>query len=833
MSVSQKVSSPMRTNSLIRILLLLVCYWTTSGMFSNARAEARESAGSLLQRDGADTIDFGTEVKPILSDKCYFCHGPDAGERHADLRLDVPPEEQGGISAIVPGSRDESLMWQRINDRDSPMPPVESRKSLTASQIEILGRWIDQGANYEAHWAYAPISRPVPPDIDDNGWGQNDIDRFLYHEMQRHNLSPSPEAYPTQLLRRVCLDLTGLPPTTEIVAAYLADPSDQAYRQVVEKLIDSPRFGEHWAAWWLDLVRYGDSVGFHGDQPISVWPYRDWVIQAFNTGMPFDEFTRLQLAGDLLETDSETKKEIDHRLFASAYNRLGPVTAEGGAQQAEYKTIYAADRVANFGEVWLASSIGCARCHDHKYDPFTSADFYSLAAVFEDIDHPIVSSDKANPHWGPFRFIPQDDEQSALIADVDREYYALLRKYPEAGPYETWRVSRGAGNPPPHDASWSGKVKSFIEKRNALAEKVPYGLITRKLPKPRPVKFLSRGNWLDDSGPIMEPRAPEFLGGFAKTGQKFNRLDLANWLFEPDNSLPARVVVNRLWAKFFGRGISTNTLDFGNQGDPPTHRQLLDHLAVKFREEGWDIRRVMKAIVLSRAYRQSSNQDPPLVRVDPENKWFARQSRSRLSAEILRDQVLAVSGLLTNKLRGPSVFPYQPSGHWNSLNFPKRKYPQSSGSDLYRRSIYTWVQRTFPHPAMTVFDAPNRESCTAMRPESNTPLQSLALLNEPLNVEAARNLAQRTMQAESGQHARFEAMFLSVLQRQPFVFEEERIQELFSSQRTYFESYPDRAEALCRVGDSRVNQSLQYTELAAYTAVGRVLLNLHEFVSKP
>lgn len=810
----------------VRILFLTFCL---AAIVLPVAAEPKDEAASKSTE--VTEVDFATQVKPILSDKCFFCHGPDANHRSADLRLDLPPESSDDNWAIAAGDREESLAWERINDSDDPMPPVKSHKVLSAKEIDILGRWIDQGAPYLTHWAYAPIEQREAPAVSDDGWSRGKIDKFVLDKMQRQRLKPSPQAAPAKLLRRLYLDLIGLPPSPAEVKAFLADPSDDAYQQVVDRLLNDPRFGEHWAAWWLDLVRYADSVGFHGDQPRSVWAYRDWVVSALNAGMPFDEFTRLQLAGDLLEVEGELAEEKQQRLFASAYNRLGPVTAEGGAQQGEYRAIYAADRVANFGEVWLGSSTGCARCHDHKYDPFTASDFYSLAAVFEDIDHPLVCNGGANPHWSPYMFCPQDEEQAKLVAEVEDEYNNILSEHSEAGPYQTWTVSRDAGPAPPA-GPWADRIKELFKQRNELAKTVPVALYTRTLPEPRTVKLLPRGNWMDESGPVMQARPPAFLGGESPEAGRFNRLDLANWLFEPDNPLPARVVVNRLWERFFGRGISSNTLDVGNQGEPPTHVELIDWMATEFRQNDWDLRHMMRAMVMSNTYRQSASQTPELVQADPDNKWFARQSAPRLSAEVLRDQALAVSGLLVEQLGGPGVFPYQPDRHWDALNFPKRQYKQSHGDDLYRRSVYSWVQRSFPHPAMTVFDAPNRESCTAERSESNTPLQALTVLNETLNVEAARKLAERVMLEHAEYDQRIAAMFELVLLRRPTEEESVTLRSLHDSQQAHYSAHPSDAEAVCKVGESKPAASIAYEELAAYASIARVVLNLHETLTR-
>lgn len=802
----------------IPALLAVNLAWTVDSFGADA------SEQSVEQRK---EIDFTSDVRPILSDKCFFCHGPDPEERFAELRLDLPPDLQDRDPAIIAGDKEESIVWQRINDREDPMPPIESHKNMTQAEIEIIGQWIDSGAVYEDHWAYAPIKPADPPTVSEGDWSKHAVDRFIYDKLRKQELNPSPRAEPRQLLRRLYLDLVGLPPTPKQIEAFAADPSEQAYAEIVESLLASPRFGEHWAAWWLDLVRFGDSAGFHGDQPRSVWPYRDWVIRGFNDGMKFDTFTRMQLAGDKLED-----QQGDDHLVASAYNRIGPTTAEGGAQQAEYIAIYAADRVANFGEVWLASSIGCARCHDHKYDPFTAADFYSLAAVFADIDQPIISNQHVNPQWSPYAFVPSNDEQKAQIAAVEEKYQTLIEEYPGAGQFESWKHSRDAGAAPPA-GPWKDELIKLADERKELAKSVPYVLVTRSLPKPREVRLLPRGNWLDNSGPVMQPRPPEFLGGEVGVDAPVDRLELADWLFEENNPLTARVVPNRIWEKFFGRGITSNSLDFGNQGQPPTHRELLDYLATEFRNSDWDLRHLMRLMVMSEAYRQTADLTPQLAKVDKSNKWFARQAAKRLSAEVLRDQALAASGLLVNHLGGPSVFPYQPNGHWASLNFPKRKYKASKGDDLYRRSVYTWVQRTFPHPTMTVFDAPNRETCTAGRPKSNTPLQALTMLNEPLYVESARKLAERAMLASEEHDERIAEMFQLVLLRPPTQKEFGTVQSVYDSQASYFAASPESAKAICKVGQSQADASLPAEQLATYTAIGRIVLNLHETVTRP
>ena len=778
----------------------------------------------------SEEIDFAFDVKPILSDKCFHCHGPDAADVQGDLRLDLSPSEQERDPAIVANSREDSLVWRRIIDEDDPMPPEDSHKHLTSEEKEIIGRWIDQGAVYEKHWSYSPIKIPeVPTPKDPDAWARNAVDRFLLEKMQRRGLPPATAAPMATLLRRVYLDLTGLPPTPSQTEAFLKDPSPEAYRAVVDRLLDDPKFGEHWASWWLDLVRYADSVGFHGDQPKPGWIYRDWVVNAFNSNMPFDQFSHWQIAGDLVD-DSSGQKKLQ-AIIGSGYNRLTPETAEFGAQPKEYQAIYAADRVANFGEVWLGSSTGCARCHDHKYDPFTARDFYSLAAVFADVDHPDISQRKPNLHWLPYELVPQNEEQEKQLKPIDEKYKQFIAKYPEAGAWEVWKHSFMAGAEPKL-GDWKADFEKAINERQELAKTIPHISVTRAKTEPRVTRVLDRGNWMDEDGEIASPRPPIFLGGKEEYDHRFTRLDLARWLFEEDNPLTSRVLVNRLWAQFFGRGISSNVLDVGNQGAPPTHRELLDWLSTEFRTSGWNLRHVMRLMVLSQAYQQSSDQTEHQLTADPSNRWFARQTPKRLSAEVLRDQTLFVSGLLVDELGGPSVFPYQPDKHWDALNFPKRKYEVSSGASLYRRSIYTWIQRTFPHPAMTVFDAPNRESCTAERSDSNTPLQSLTTLNETLCIEAARNFAQRAM-VESDEHeARIDSLFLHALQRKPTVKERKIVNLVYRNHKQRYSSKPESADAFCEIGESEVAEGMDKVEVASYAAVARILLNLHELVTR-
>lgn len=783
-------------------------------------------------------LSFNEDIRPILSDKCFFCHGPDRKTREADLRLDLEEPahaDLGGYAAIVPGQRGKSELWLRIIDTDDPMPPKKSHKTLEPAEIELIGRWIDEGGKYETHWAYTALQRPELPVVKDQAWADNAVDRFIRARLEARGIDPSPEATKRELLRRVTFDLTGLPPTPEQADAFLKDDSPNAYEKYVDSLLESPAFGEHLAVWWLDLVRYGDSKGYHGDQPRSAWAYRDWVVQAFNDNMPFDRFTRLQLGGDLMQ--DEPTREM---LIASAYNRLALQTEEGGAQPKEYEAIYNADRVNNFGEVWLGSSIGCAQCHDHKFDPILMEDFYALAAFFADINQPIVSHRSGYGEFSPpYMFVPQDEEQEQLVAEHDKAYRAFVKEHPGAMLVEEHLMSTNPKPPLPGPdgtmPDYGEALKKLLEERAALAKKVPTLIETRALETPRTVRLLHRGNWQDESGPIVEPATPSFLPGppVSDQTQRLNRLDLANWLFEQDNPMPARVVVNRLWGMYFGSPLSINPIDLGSQGRPPTHPELLDWLAVEFVESGWELKHMIRTMVTSKTYKQSANARQDLAEIDPNNtRLFARQTAKRLSAEAVRDVALRVSGLLDDRIGGPAVFPYQPEGHWDPLNFPRRKYPTSTGSDLYRRSLYTWVQRTFPHPLMVSFDATSREVCTGQRINSTTPLQSLALLNAPIFVESARVLAEHVIAHDKADDNRLNYLYTLALARTPRDSERATLMALLEKHREHFKASPEEAQKLASAGEAPVAEGLDPAEVAAWTSVCRVVLNLHETITR-
>ena len=755
-------------------------------------------------------IGFNRDIRPILSENCFACHGPDARKVKAKLRFDVEklakgPAESGAI-AIVPGKPLESELLKRVTATDEfHMPPEETGKKLTKEQISLLTRWIEQGAKWEDHWAFTPIQRPEVPA------GANAVDHFIRAKLKEKNLAMSPEADRTALIRRLNFDLIGLPPTPQEVNDFLGDKSPNAYEKVVDRLLVSPHYGERLAMFWLDLVRYADSVGYHGDQVMSVWPYRDYVIKSFNDNTPFDRFTKEQLAGDLLPNAAREQK------IASGYNRLGMMSAEGGVQPKEYLAKYASERVRAVSGAWLGLTVGCAECHDHKFDAISAKDFYRLEAFFADITERGLYN---GGDFGPSLMLATESEGKKLS---DLETAAL----------------HGQAFQTSVPALVGIAVHSFQDRRVAAAAKqrddyrktLPTTLVTVPT-TPRQIRVLNRGNWQDTSGEIVQPGTLSALPAAKKT-EKLNRLDLAEWLMAKENPLPARVLANRLWKLYFGAGLSRKLDDLGSQGEPPTHTELLDSLAAKLLDSGWDIRAFIKYLVMTDTYRQSSQASAELRERDPFNLWLARQNRFRLDAELVRDNALAVSGLLVPKLGGPSVKPYQPGGYWSFLNFPKREWQNDSGESLYRRGLYTHWQRQYLHPALLAFDAPSREECTADRVRSNTPIQSLTLLNAPEFVEAARVFAERVLKDGGKTDAeRLDFAFRVALSRPARPEEAKALEALLVKQRSEYEKAPATAKELLAIGAKKPDASLNEVELAAWTSVTRTILNLHASVTR-
>jgi hypothetical protein len=892
--------------------------------------------GGAVDAQETDAPRFNRDIRPILSDRCFPCHGHDPGNRKAELRLDT--SEGATEWAIIPGDAENSEVITRVSSDDPEyrMPPVVSKKRpLTPEQVELIRRWIDAGAEYEAHWAYIPPKKPAVPEISNvvvpaisdvvagrrptvaadlptkvvaglpteplpqstavaglpteplprpqvspghegdlrSGhvrgpetraqlleWPRNDIDRFLLAKQVEQGVEPAGEADRGTLVRRLYFDLTGLPPTPAEVDEFLNDKEPDAYERLVDNLLASPAYGERMASWWFDLVRFADTVGYHGDQDHRIAPYRDYVIKSFNENLPFDQFTIEQLAGDLLPNPTMWQ------LVATGYNRVLQTTHEGGAQDAEYRAKHLADRVRNFSEVWLAASVGCAECHDHKFDPFTQRDFYSLGAFFADVDH----YGSFQPVGGNSTPTERPPEMLAWTLPVYEEAQALDKKIAKL---ESSLNGLFKGQ-------WQERRDRLIElkkKRVELERKFVPTMIT-KATTPRETRILPRGNWLDQSGEIVQPQVPHFFeplasvvaglptephsrpqvsssdlagdlrsssvrgqetraqqGGQEETRAqqvRLTRLDLARWLVNGKNPLTARVVVNRLWYRYYGVGLSKSLLDLGSQGEWPQQPDLLDWLAVEFIESGWDVKHMVRLMVNSSAYRQSSLLRPEVDAVDPDNRLVARQSRYRLDAEQIRDNALAVSGLLVRKIGGGFAKPYQPAGYYRHLNFPEREYKPSSNENQFRRAVYVHWQRQFLHPWLLAFDAPTREECTAQRAISNTPSAALVLLNDPSFVEAARALAARvlTESAAGDDQARLRWAWRTVLARDPRSEELELLRNLLQQHRRHFSSDVKAAETLVSVGISKRPDDVPKSELAAWTSVSRALLNLNETI---
>ena len=1020
-------------------------------------------------------VDFTNQVRPILSEYCFHCHGPDKSTREAKLRLDLSEgalADLGGYSAVIPGKPGESELVFRLHseDEDELMPPPETGKTLTEEQKKILEDWIREGAEYEEHWSFLAIDDPQIPGKNAKTQSEHPVDRFLARKLLNEPFSFAEESDPVTLLRRLYFDLVGMPPTPEEAKGFLTNPSLEGYDQLIDRLLMDPRFGERMAVHWLDLVRYSDTIGYHSDNFMEVSAYRDYVIQAFNENLPYDQFVIENLAGDLIPEASQKQK------IASGYNRLLQTTQEGGAQAAEYKAIYQADRVRNFGIVWLGATTGCAQCHDHKYDPFTIKDFYSLAAFFADLkekpvgrrnpnlylptqkqsdkledlekarheleqetkktknrlekenknllaslkkaltgfsyaepkdtdaqlreriwvddsapadaqlsgkwelaSHPVFSGTKSIVRTGKGNnqhYFIQSKSPHAVVSGED-EFFAYAYLDPENPPRQimlqfndgAWghraywgeslipygqenTVSRVKMGPLPElgkwvrlsipaqkigldpkdqvngiaFTQWDGTIywdkigviakidpskdphlslrawttqarkdgtlpvkiqnaakkvakdrsaeeskllethfilhqyrgipdETLVFRKKLQANKAELAQKTAEVEKSKQeienhrktirtmlvsesensamVRILPRGNWLDETGEEVQPAIPEFMGKL-QTGERLaNRMDLAQWVASPDNPLPARAFVNRIWKLFFGYGLSRRLEDLGGQGEPPTHADLLDHLATDFRTNQWNIKKLIRTLITSQAYKQSSTPSEKLASADPLNRLYARQSRFRIDAEFVRDSALSISGLLVPKIGGISVKPYQPAGYWQHLNFPARKWQAGTGEDLYRRGLYTFHCRSFTHPAMLAFDAPSREECSAERPRSNIPQQALVLLNDPVFVEAARTFADKLLSLSvASDSERIEESFQWALTRMPTKQEKKVLIDLLAAQRIRYQKDQASALAFVQTGEKPLNPDRSVIELAAWTSVTRTLLNLYETTAR-
>jgi hypothetical protein len=801
--------------------------------FVALRAGFRSPAGAVLPVLAAlaafpsaaaePAISFTRDIKGILSNRCVRCHGPDAEDRHGGgeegLRLDTfdgATEDLGGYAAIVPGNPAESELIARITetDPDVVMPPPEAGEPLSAAEVEILSRWISAGAEYEPHWAYVPPVRPPVPAVADAAWPANDVDRFILARLEAEDLAPQPEADRATLARRLSLDLTGLPPTPEEVDAFVADAAPDAVERFIDRRLDHPGYGEHVARQWLDLARYADSAGYADDRPRTIWAWRDWVIKACDANMPFDEFTIRQLAGDLLPDATD-----DDRI-ATAFHRNTLTNSEGGTIDEEFRVAAVVDRVNTTMSTWMGTTIACAQCHDHKYDPLSQREYFGIYGIFnQTADADLPGEEPVLPIFSP--------KQRARRARLSAELVEIAEHVPPP--------ERGTREPP--EMRPLRELEAARRKALAAIKPVTTVPVMKELPpgNRRVTKLQYRGNW-NDLGPEVTAAVPAVFNPAEPSADgRIDRLALAKWLVDPANPLTARVVVNRLWERLFGIGIVSTSEEFGAQGELPSHPELLDWLACELIDSGWDIKAITRLIVSSAAYRQSSSCPPNLVAEDPENRLLACGPRVRLSAEVIRDQALAAAGLLSGKKGGPSVHPPQPDLGLSAAFGGEIDWQTSSGEDRYRRAIYTTWRRSNPYPSMATFDAPNREVCTIRRPRTNTPLQALVTLNDPVYVEAAQGLARRMIR-EGGSTAAERAArgFRLVLARDPRPPEVARLVSLHDEATAEYRNDPEAARQMATdplgapPADLAIDTPEKLADLAAWTVVANVILNLDE-----
>ena len=744
-----------------------------------------------------EVVSYNYDIRPVLSDKCFKCHGPDANHREAHLRLDIadsayaPLHVTKGAFAIVPGNPDASMLLKRVSsaDPDFRMPPPDAHLgSLTPHEQKLFTKWIRQGAKYERHWAFTPPVKAPLPEIKDTTKARGAIDYFVIDRLDRMGLAMNPEADKERLLKRLCLDLTGLPPTLEEQQGFLDDHSPEAYEKMVDHYLATPQYGEKMAVHWLDVARYADSYGYQDDNIRTQWPWRDWVIGAFNSNMSYDRFVTWQIAGDMLP--GATKQEI----LATAFFRNHKYTEEGGVIQEEYRVEYLIDKTKTYGKGILGLSIECAQCHDHKYDPFSQRDYYSLLAFFNNTKEVGYEGDvtKSKPAKTPI----------LLIDDSDARTMPFL-----------------------HKTDTAALMVSVMGERDSL----------------RKTYVLSRGRY---DAPTVEvsPSALPAVMAFDTTKYPRNRLGLAEWTVSRQNPLTARVFVNQLWQEFFGRGIVKSSGDFGMQGDLPTDPALLDWLAVDFMDHGWDIKRLVKEFVSSAAYRQSTNVTPEKLEKDPDNAFLSRGPRNRLPAEFIRDLVLSSSGLLVRTVGGASVKPYQPEGLWEAATSGRgalAAYRQDHHDSLYRRGMYTFIKLTVPPPSLGIFDASNRDQCEVRRLQTNTPLQALAMLNDPTVLEASRVLAQRLLAQKGADASRpgsdadlLTNAFRTVVCRHPTQKEQSVLTGYYHEQLQAYRAKKLDAGKTLAIGEYPHDGKVDADEQAALMKVIELLYNLEETITR-
>lgn len=798
-----------------RFLLVLVCLLI---------ACAIRGATTPVQGD----ISFNHVIRPILSDRCFACHGPDAGNRKAKLRLDRADGPDGAyrsrydVIAIKPGSLDESEVWWRIitDDQDEIMPPRSAhKKPLSAEEIEAVKGWIEAGAPYEAFWSFVPVKMPPAPAVKNEGWSPQRIDRYVLARLETAGLAPADEAGRRTLIRRVTFDLTGLPPTLEEIRNFLADSRPGAYETLVDGLMARKQYGEHMARYWLDLVRFADTNGMHKDFYRNFIAYRDWVIRAFNDNLGYDDFVRYQLAGDLFPGAG------DDQLVASAFNRLHLIIDRGTAlpEESFYKNVV--DRVTAVGTAFMGMTVQCAACHDHKYDPITQKDFYSLYAFFNNIDaQPETVAAPKNGLQPPFVVIGPPEKKKELqalnqeLAKID----ARLKQLEKDANAEKDPEKKKALAQESH--ALTAQKKALTKKRNTLDASLQRAMVMKERSQVRPTHVMIRGQY-DAPGEEVTRNTPGFLPPLKKKDAMATRLDLAEWFVQRQHPLTARVAVNRFWQQFFGVGLVKTSEDFGSQSDVPSHPALLDYLADSFMASGWDIKALVKQMVMSRTYRQSSVATPEAFKQDPENRLLRRGSRFRMDAEMIRDQVLATSGLLSPAMYGRSVKPPQPEGLWKAVTMTGERFTPDTGEAIYRRSVYTFWKRAMPPPQMTILNAPNRDACIARRERTNTPSQALLLLNEGEYMKAGRHLAQHLLKQEGLDAARrIDLAYETITCRLPDAKERAVLLELLQDLKKRYGANQALADDLCR--GVKLERPGQRIALAAWTVLINTLYNL-------
>jgi uncharacterized protein DUF1553/uncharacterized protein DUF1549/cytochrome c len=748
---------------------------------------------SCFTKNGGDKlpeiVSFNFHIRPILSDKCFKCHGPDVNKRQGQLRLDIPDsafaplKETKGAFALVPGKPEQSELYKRISSTDTSymMPDPDSHLGvLTAYEIKLFKKWIQQGAHYETHWAFTAPKKVPLPHVSDKDWVKNEIDYFILQKLEDRNLSPNEEADKERLLKRVSLDITGLPPSVELMDKFLKDESANAYEKVVDELMNMPQYGEKMAVHWLDVARYADSYGYQDDNIRTQWPWRDWVIHAFNKNISYDQFLTWQIAGDMLP--NATKEQV----LATGFFRNHKYTEEGGVIDEEYRIEYLIDKTKTYGKGILGLTIECAQCHDHKYDPFKQKDYYSLLAFFNNTKEKGYEGDvsQSKPAKKPLINISDEDVKTVLSFITKKD---------------------------------TGTMTVSVMNEDTL----------------RKTFILSRGVY---NMPTKEVQ-PEAIPAVMKFDNKFprNRIGLAQWTVDKRNPLTARVFVNQLWQEIFGRGIVKTTGDFGMQGELPSHPELLDWLAVDFMESGWNIKKLVKKILLSATYRQSAKTTDDKLKKDPENIYLSHAPRIRLNAEFIRDLVLASSGLLNKTIGGPSVKPYQPKGMWEAATSGRgvlAKYKQDEGDALYRRGMYTFIKLTVPPPTMIMFDASNRDQCEVKRLKTNTPLQALIMMNDPTVLEASRVLAQKLQTESSTTEEKISKAFRLIVCRKPSDKELTILKKYYDEQLQMFRQKKLDAMTTIKEGEYPLNKKLDLNVSAALMKVVDTIYNLEESITK-